>query len=298
MKKIILSLFVVGVVSVVALVATSAFFNDTETSTGNVLQAGALDLKIDNTCYYNGDACTLNTGDGKYYFGGAPEGEPATNECSCTWESKDLGDSDVFFNLTDLKPGDWEEDTISVNVDNPSWLCANLTVSRDADNSCTEPEIADETTAQKVCSDPNGDGELDENLNFVFWKDDGDNVYECTDAEPKVCEEILTRGTADAVLNNIQWALADSSTSGGPIPAEDTFYIGKFFCFGDITDSPVVAGDQNNPTLASGFDCDGALVDNQSQTDSLEGDISFYAEQARHNDEFLCNQREVTALAE
>src|SRR3989344_7576044 len=118
MKRTILSLFTVGVVSVLALMSTQAFFNDTETSTGNVLVAGALDLKIDNTCYYNGFACAedeASTPENPSYSweGGLLDGEP----CSCTWQSKDLEEGDVFFNLTDLKPGDWEEDTISVNVD-------------------------------------------------------------------------------------------------------------------------------------------------------------------------------------
>jgi len=283
LKKIILSLFVVGVVSVVALVATSAFFNDTETSTGNVLQAGALDLKIDNTCYYNGQACLPVGTEGISTWGGTEEGE----QCSCTWKSKDLGAGDVFFNLTDLKPGDWEEDTISVEVDNPSWLCADITVTKDDDNTCTEPENAAIGGENGACA-PGQPGELAQNLYIVFWKDDGDNVFETSEAN-----SILTEGTADAVLGNVKWALADSTTQGGPIPAKTTTYIGKFFCFGNVEQDPLPQDGVGTGTPltrdGTGFDCDGSLVDNKPQTDSLEGDISFYAEQARHNDGFLCN---------
>ena len=55
MKKALLSLFTIGVVAVVALVASQAFFSDTETSTGNVLTAGSIDLRIDSECTYNGE---------------------------------------------------------------------------------------------------------------------------------------------------------------------------------------------------------------------------------------------------
>ena len=258
-----------------------AFFSDTETSTGNILAAGELDLKIDNTCYYNGQACTNG------FWGRTPNATPsanATNTCSCTWRPKDLGRGDVFFNFRDLKPGDWEEDTISLEVDNPAWVCLDIKTTADDDVTCTEPEKEDDLT----CSEPGlGQGELADELNFVFWRDDGDNVFEIHEEEG-----IITRGLASEVLGNTRWALADSSTSDGPIPAGETVYIGKFFCYGDITEAPVAEG--VNPTVASGFECDGEPVNNASQTDLLAGDIVFYAEQARHNDDFLCNPPEPT----
>ena len=97
MKKILLSAVVVVAAAAVVVGATTAFFTDTETSTGNTFTAGAIDLKIDNSAWYNGVAVQ-----------------------GSTWQPKDLGEGDFFFNLSDLKPGDWEEDTISVEVDNPS----------------------------------------------------------------------------------------------------------------------------------------------------------------------------------
>ena len=47
MKKILLSLSVVAAVAVVVVGATTAFFSDTETSTGNTFTAGELDLLVD-----------------------------------------------------------------------------------------------------------------------------------------------------------------------------------------------------------------------------------------------------------
>lgn len=46
MKKILMSVAVIGFVGAIAAGATGAFFNDTETSTGNFITAGALDLKL------------------------------------------------------------------------------------------------------------------------------------------------------------------------------------------------------------------------------------------------------------
>ena len=57
MKKILLSLLSIGAVSGVAVLATGAFFSDTEESVGNVLQAGSLDLKIDSEAHYAGLVC-------------------------------------------------------------------------------------------------------------------------------------------------------------------------------------------------------------------------------------------------
>lgn len=69
-KKIILSLSVIGIVAAIAIGGTVAYFSDTETSTGNILVAGSLDLKVDHTKQtYNGVDCetcslTLYSGDG------------------------------------------------------------------------------------------------------------------------------------------------------------------------------------------------------------------------------------------
>jgi len=49
MKKIIISLGIIGVVAAAVIVGTIAYFNDTETSTGNIMIAGTMDLKVDHT---------------------------------------------------------------------------------------------------------------------------------------------------------------------------------------------------------------------------------------------------------
>ncbi len=283
MKKILLSILTIGVVGTVAYFGYSkAFFSDVETSTGNVLQAGALDLKIDNTCYYNGQACTQVEGN-TWTWGGKSDGEL----CSCTWGAKDLAAGDVFFNFHDLKPGDWEEDTISLHVDNPAWVCAKANFTQDIDNTCTGPELKDEPG----CT-PTGKGELAENLQFVFWYDDGDNVLETN--------ETIVRQEKGPVTLASSWPIADSQTGNGAIPAGKDVFIGKAFCYGTMGLAPLPVGDHSpvGPISNSGVTCDGKPVNNASQTDLVTGDIVFYAEQARHNDNFVCSSREQKLVLE
>ncbi len=257
--RILFSFAVLLVAAVVIIGATFSFFSDTETSSNNTLTAGAIDLKIDNTSYYNG---VLNSG--------------------TTWASDDLP-GHLFFNFDDVKPSDFGEDTISLLVQNDAWACMSITKTEDDDNDCTEPELLDDST----CSEPDGDlldGELGGLINFAFWADDGDNVYE-------EGETIFKTGTASALLNGTTWTLADSNSSiwptSGPLPGNQTRYIGKAWCFGTLTPAAVPFGN-NDPTEDSGFTCDGSAINNASQTDSLMGDVSFSAVQARHNPNFTC----------
>src|SRR3989344_4521748 len=154
MKKILSSLTILSLTLALAIGFSRAFFSDTETSKDNKLTAGKIDLLVDNTSYYNG----------------------VKNE-GTTFTPSDLPGK-YFFNFTDLKPDDYGEDTISLHVDdNDAWACMKITKTADDDNTCTEPEKIDDPT----CDDPDtdtDDGELGDNLLFVFWADDGDNVLE------------------------------------------------------------------------------------------------------------------------
>lgn len=271
MKRILLSLGSIGIVGAIALAATGAFFSDTETSTGNFFQAGAIDLLIDNESY----AIDHNI----------PGYENPTGafvaSAHTSWELANLT-IQRFFDFIDLKPGDYGEDTISVHVQNDAWVCAAAQITEDADNDITEPEEEDGDDG----SDENG--ELDEQVNFAFWVDDGDNVYEDG-------ENIFLEGPVSALGGIGQMTLADSEFSvlGGtnPIPGGTTFYIGKYWCFGEMT-SNELPNDQNTDPVTrgnTGFSCDGSQVDNQSQSDSIVADLEFYAEQSRNNDGFVCS---------
>ncbi len=147
MKKILLGILVTGAVGGVALLATNAFFSDTETSTGNKFQAGAVDLTIDSTAHYDGMVCI-----GGFW---ADEDNTLVNNplpgligtaCTGTWPAGNLV-SEKFFNLTDIKPGDYGENTISMHIDNnPVWACIDITNLVNAENGQTEPEALVDNT--------------------------------------------------------------------------------------------------------------------------------------------------------
>lgn len=275
MKKILISLAVIGAAGAIVAGATGAFFSDTETSTGNTFTAGAIDLGIDNESYLNGvfqpNTSWATTFDLDDLQGNGPDG------------------AYLFFNFADLKPGDHGEDTISLVVrNNPSWVCAEVTVTSDEENDITEPE------ADLLDSGPAG--ELAQELNFIWWADDGDNVLETDE------NVIQVANLGNAPLNfPVAVTLADSQTNiwtglpndpfPGSVTDENTRFIGKGFCFGAITQTPVQAGLGDSPAVDAGFTCNGVNVGNISQTDSVTMDISFSAVQSRNNSNFVCSQR-------
>lgn len=266
-RKIVLSSL--SIITAFALIggAAFAFFSDTETSVGNVLIAGAIDLKVDNTSYYN----------------------HATSSAT-TWSVTDLT-IEKFFDFDDIKPGDIGEDTISLHVGNNSaWLCADVTLTSNDDNTLTEPETGDGDTTGGV-----GEGELANRVNFIWWADDGDNVLEDD-------ENTLPGGPLGAldVNETATVALSDSATNiwgptPSPVPANITQYVGKAWCFGQISEAPLaqdglgVESPRNPGNSTGGINCDGSLENNTTQTDSLTADVTFRAIQSRNNAGFLCS---------
>src|SRR3972149_10538884 len=131
LRKILLSVFSIGVVAVVAVYATQAFFSDEEKSVGNTFVAGAIDLKISNTSY----GFDWNRLDAQN-----PSGLWGLNVGN-SWEAKDLTQGEVFFSFYDLKPGDYGEDTIDIVVqDNDAWACMAFDLTATPENTWTDPE--------------------------------------------------------------------------------------------------------------------------------------------------------------
>lgn len=262
-KRILTSLVIITVAALAFVSGTTSYFSDTETSKNNVLQAGAIDLKIDNESYYNGE----------------PWAETS-------WQLDDLRDQ-LFFNFKDLKPGDWGEDTISAHVkNNDAWLCMDIEVTSTPENGRTEPEKEVDSTWGPDA------GELQNFIKFVFWGDDGDNVLE-TDETPIVnnvpLQDVGTVALADSTAN--AWGFSPGTPVTGSDSFDDTVYIGKAWCFGDMVLAPVDQDfDQgiNDPTFDPGITCDGASADNSSQTDAVFADVSFTAIQSRHNGSYKC----------
>jgi len=285
LKKSLSLLTLVTTVVLVGIGVTRTFFSDTETSVGNKFVAGKFNLMVDNTCEYNGQVCT----DGKW--GGTDE------SCSCTWEKKDLA-GDLFFNLPDVKPGDYGEDTISLHVNNnDAWMCAEVANLISDDNGCEPPETA---AGDTTCGA--GGGELKDNLLFTVWKDiNCNNILDtetiaghcvgntpqfeesCSTQPEEICKTASPPGepqnllcrwvdgqSAEPVLVSDKparagfWPIADATTGTGPLSG------GKDYCLGVSWKVPLATS-------------------NIIQGDSLVGDVKFKAVQSRHMDNFKCS---------
>lgn len=267
MKKILLSLGTIVFVGGLIAGATGAFFSDTETSTGNVFAAGAIDLKIDNESYVT----DIRTG-------------KLVRSPETTWGLSNLTDQ-LFFNFRDVKPGDLGEDTISIHVtDNDAWVCMAADITSTPENGIVDPEAdANDQT------DGSDGGELQNYLQFAFWHDDGDNVLEKNETD-----SIFWNGPASQLFDGYWHAIADSTDDGSPLSGAQKTYIAKAWCFGTLTEEAVDEGLGDDGPLGvngTGFDCNGAGDgdQNDAQTDSLTVDVSFYAVQSRNNDSFLCS---------
>src|SRR3990167_10568803 len=115
MKKIIISGSLIVAVAAFVTGATVAFFNDTETSTGNVLTAGNIDLTVDSL------GSTYN--DGEIFDSDFPAVD-LTNE--------------KFFEFGDIKPGDFGWRHLSIHAeDNPAWACLFIDNINDEDRKST-----------------------------------------------------------------------------------------------------------------------------------------------------------------
>ena len=209
-----------------------------------------------------------------------------------------------------MKPGDWGEDTISLHVNNnDAYLCADVTLRSDDDNTPTEPELADDLTPTTGV----GNGELADAVNFYWWADDGDNVFETCDYDEPVqgCvnENLIPSGPLGVldVGDTTTVALADSQTNiwgyidtvsgnGAPLPGNTLEYVGKAWCFGDSEfaayDQDGLGSGNNNGPIQRPVVCSGANEENETQTDSMTADISFSAVQSRNNSTFVCGQPE------
>ncbi len=284
MKKILLSLTAIVFVGAAAAGATGAFFSDVETSTGNTFTAGALDLKVDDTQHYDGLVCVPNVETAGYHWAidnqvGTARPELVGTPCDGTWSLTDLGPSHKFFNFSDVKPGDQGENTISLHVDNNAWACMDIGTNENNENTHLQPEI-------NAGDNSSTTGELAENIHLIGWLDqgatpgfagedqgEGDNIWQANEPVLFGTSSSVTLASLSATTT---LTLADGGT-GNPLPGGATSYIGLGWCAGTL----VVSG-------PGSWSCNGATMDNKSQTDSAVATIQFRAEQARNNPNFRC----------
>ncbi len=188
---------------------------------------------------------------------------------SSTWALKNLvPQSDKFFNIAGVMPGDSGEATITAHVEGrqSAWLCLDFSNLQSNENGLTPAEIG---------VDPNGNvsGELADGMQFFAWRDNGDNVFE-------VGEQPLfgtTTRAASVVLNAKSYPIADSTT-GEALPIGSTRSIGIAWCAGHL------AVDAASAHLS----CDGASLGNAAQSDSFSVDVSIRAASNRDQPFFMC----------
>lgn len=303
-RGLILSLLALGVVAAAIGGATIAFYGDVESSTGNTFTAGGIDLRVDSVSHYNGMIC-----DGEFWQYEQPE--QAQNppdfplvgtSCYGTWAETDI-ESGVhkFFNFFDLKPGDYGEDTISLHVyDNPAWGRLVLDNIIDRDNTCTESE---QNAEDGQCSDPDGDGEIDNYLRITGWVDqgaisgfqcgvDGPDNAECS-ADPTEGDNIFQEGDEGPAFWNDE-LIGDI----GPFDLAPVF--ATAYSLEGCSDVGQIDGDTEY-TECHGYAEDGQMVPsttyyfglawsldlqetgNDAQTDTFGTDMTFEVEQHRNN---------------
>ncbi|MFZ5376115.1 MAG: TasA family protein [Patescibacteria group bacterium] len=262
MKKILSSAVLLGVVVAGVSAGTLAYFDDTEVSANNTFVAGQIDLEVGHQAWVD-------------------QGAGYVADTAGTWGVQDLTASQIFFNFDDVKPGDSGYGYATLQVsDNPSWVCSNIELTASDDDAVNDAESADEDT---TAGDWNG--ELDDQLNFFFWNDDGDGVYEAGESVvmPPTTLNNLPQGAGNGGQT---FDLVDSTTHvfGGTVgtpftPAPGAEYLGQAWCFGTMTVDAVNGG----------FTCSGVATNNVAQGDDVVGDITFYAVQSRHNENFECS---------
>lgn len=185
MRRILTSVFVIALVASATFGATRAFFSDTETSTGNVLTAGQIDLTVTSEVNAIGPTCV---------FENTPGGP--------------------LFNCTDLKPGDSGEATLHFNLtSNPAWACVLVDNVVDSDNTCVEPE--NEAEGAGVCGEDDDGGELDDALLITAWVDDGDGE------DGIACNNILD-GTEKILSDNVKLSSFSLPSGDLILPVSDT----------------------------------------------------------------------------
>lgn len=265
MNKILKSFSVIAFVAAIALAGTGAYFSDTETSTGNVFTAGAIDLKVDSQTMYNGNKCEL-VGSTYKWTGNAAYPVVGT-ACDGTWESTDLGTAQKLFSFSDLKPGDFGSNSISFHLSsNSAYGCLTITDIQNLDNTCTEPESG----AEAGCGTDNV-GELAENMDLAVWIDDGagTNGVACNnilDGDEEVITGLFSTFYVPG-MNTVVIPVSDNST--GSLMGDGVAIEPGDYCIGFAWTLPFATG-------------------NEVQTDSISGDINFYVEQARHNGSYTC----------
>jgi len=263
-RKTLAGLATIGAAGAGAGLGTSAFFNDTESFTNNSLTAGQLDLFVEFD--YSADQGSVS-GNLSGPNSGIVQGD-ATDDGETT---------EIGYSLVDVKPGDSGSAVYCPRVvDNDAWVWVNVTGLTDYENGLTEPEADDEDEdtsegdAGSLDDVPSGEGEGD--------------LSEAIQVTASYCEPNEDGGydVIRQMTNPEDYTLAD-------LADEDGFLIdGDEGEEPDEVETPYPSSEdsetQEGPCVCIDWEIP-TDVGNRIQSDSLEYEVTFYAEQSRHNDE-------------
>ena len=245
-RKVLVGLGAVGVASAGAGLGTTAYFSDEESFVGNSLTAGELDLFVHVD--YSEDQ-----GDyAQYAIDTILNGNTV---------GADVRGEPLHIEVDDLKPGDSGEGQLCFSiVDNDAymWMCGELTANDQ--NGTTEPE---EATLMDMFGEIPDDGQLADAMEVT--------VSYC-DEEGEHLAEIVT-GSLREVMAALQTGVPLYGDGNPDAP---------------VSNRPAFEGVESHEETAETCVCFEwevpTTVGNEIQTDSVEFDFSFYAEQKRHND--------------
>ncbi|WP_281193556.1 SipW-dependent-type signal peptide-containing protein [Halorubrum sp. F4] len=254
-RNALIGLGTVGAASAGAGLGTSAYFSDEESFEDNTLEAGELDLFVDYWTDANSEAIAGGT----------------------TGSGQNDGGVSAQYVLNDVKPGDSGKLVFCPKVvDNPAWLWAGSTGFTQYENGLTEPEEDVDGTGGNPGE---GNGELADNIQVtVAYCEPADGL----DGEPQSPDDFET---VRELNNPDDYTLADllvelqtgylldgyEEDDGDWVPTDDGAYPAS--PDSETQTGPCLCIDWNVPTT----------VGNVIQSDSVEFDIGFTAQQSRHN---------------
>lgn len=298
-RKVLGSLGAAGIGAVTLGAGTFALFNDTESFDNNTLAAGTLDLKVDwQEHYYNG------LGDARRYVDYLGSGESVEGKqvgfppnsansifavhqdevdefmAATTVETSgpvDITGDTALIDLSDVKPGDYGEVTLSYHLlGNPGyvWLCANK--AGEAENTINEPEGEDDT---------DDTGDLGDYIEVAIWYDPN-----CNNLKNGGEGIVVEQGTLNEVLENFgddSCTLLDPAQTGGVssggfedmchtpgagsgVACEETLYLVENVGNGRAGDGATPAGDGDSYLFEVELTSGKAVLTGESVLDGFE----------------------------
>ncbi|MFB6109189.1 MAG: hypothetical protein ABEJ82_10200 [Haloplanus sp.] len=188
---------------------------------------------------------------------------------------------DPLVRLTDVKPGDFGELTLSLHLfNNPGYIWLTGGLAKASESGHAEPEAvdADESGPADEASADLGDAEVEllDAVQVLLWHDDGDNLRGET--------EVVSSPHDVSMESSIQLSRSDAHIASGSlrevlgalsegIPLDADASTPDRVCYPNSTTRHVC--------LAWWLPVDHA---NEIQTDSVAFDVGLYTEQCRHND--------------